>query len=107
MTGLGNRAPSLADATVAKNYLTQEELRGLEILGEQWLLYAESMAMRGKAVSMSRLLKKLGELIAVHDYAAFPGYASIGARRAAADAYAKKQLALYKARMAKQLPKAS
>lgn len=96
MVALGNRPPTLADAKVAKNYLTEKELASMRILGEQWLLYAESMAIRQKSVSMQRLLDKIQELVSVHEYSIFPGYMSIGARRAQADAHAQRQYEIYK-----------
>ena len=73
--------PTFDDAKTAKNYLKSEELRAMEILGEQWLLYAEGMAQRGKTVSMARLLNKLDELIAVNEYPTFPGYGGSGQPR--------------------------
>lgn len=91
-----NRSPTFEEAKVAKNYLEADELRAMEILGEQWLLYAESMAQRGKTVSMTRLLSKLDELIAVNEYPTFPGYSS-GITRAVADAHVRSQLAIYRA----------
>lgn len=98
MMTLGNRAPTLADARVAKNYMDETELRSMEILGEQWLLYAEGMAMRRNAVSMTRLLNKLAELIELNEYSTFPGYAGIKGTRAQADEHARRQLELYRAR---------
>lgn len=91
-----NRSPTFEEAKVAKNYLEADELRAMEILGEQWLLYAEGMAQRGKTVSMARLLNKLDELIAVNEYPNFPGYGS-GVNRAVADAHVRAQLAIYRA----------
>lgn len=43
MLSLGNKAPTFQDARVAKFYLTGEELRAMEILGEQWLLYGDGI----------------------------------------------------------------
>jgi hypothetical protein len=96
MTSLGNKSPTLADARIAKNYMDETELRSMEILGEQWLLYAEGMAMRGNGVSMSRLVNKLTDLVEVNEYATFPGYAGIRGTRAQADEYARKQLETYR-----------
>ena len=96
MVALGNRQPTLADAKVAKNYMSSSELRSLEILGESWLLYAESISQRQIKVFMSRMLDKVGQLIEVNDYAVFPGYDQIKARRSDADAFAKQQLELFR-----------
>lgn len=95
MTTVGNRAPTFEDARIAKNYLAADELRAMEILGEQWLLYAEGMAQRGKTVSMTRLLNKLDELIAVNEYPTFPGYGG-NVTRPIADAHVRRELAIYR-----------
>lgn len=97
MTCLGNKTPTLADAKIAKNYMDETELRSMEILGEQWLLYAEGMAIRRNAVSMTRLLNKLSDLIELNEYAVFPGYAGIKGTRIQADEHARRQLELYRA----------
>ena len=96
MIALGNKSPTLADAKIAKNYMTSEELRSLELLGETWLLYAESITHRGMQVSMTRLLTKINDLIVANDYSAFPGYDNLRSSRPMADEHAKKQLAIYK-----------
>ncbi len=95
LLGLGNRAPTAQDVTVAKNYCDPTELRKMELIGESWLLYAEGMAMQGKQVSMERLLNKLTELVQTHEFPVFPGYAN-RIRKADADAHAKKQYELFK-----------
>jgi hypothetical protein len=76
--------------------MDETELRSMEILGEQWLLYAEGMAMRSNGVSMSRLLNKLTDLVELNEYAAFPGYAGIRGTRGQADDHARKQLEIYR-----------
>jgi len=106
MTTIGNKPPTLAEAKIGKNYLEGSELRAMEILGEQWLLFAEGMAQRGKAVSMSRLLKKLDDIIELNEFSSFPGYQTIGPLRKAADAHAKAQLELFRTSGAR-LPPAS
>lgn len=95
MTALGNRQPTFTDGCIAKNYLTADELHSMELLGEQFLLYAESMAHRGKKVSMARLLKKLEDLIEFHEYPVFPGYSGTATRDQAND-HVRAQLAAYK-----------
>jgi hypothetical protein len=96
MTCRGNREPTLADAKIAKNYMDETELRSMEILAEQWLLYAEGMAARRSSVSMARLLNKLSELIKLNECATFPGYAGIKGTRAQADEHARRQLEIYR-----------
>ncbi len=66
--------PSKADAVVGKNYLFRDEVYVLHILCEQFLLYAESRAIRGKSMTMDDLTNKLDELLKTNDYAVFTGY---------------------------------
>lgn len=96
MLSLGNKPPTLADAQIAKNYMTEKELRSLELLGEAWLIYAEGITHRGMQVSMARLLAKINELIVVNEYTAFPGYAAIDCNRAKANEHARRQLDIFK-----------
>lgn len=96
MIAIGNQAPTLALAKVAKNYMTTEELRQMELLGEQWLLFAESMALRRKQVSMERLIRKLDEILDVLEYRVFPGYKGLPGSRDAANEHARIQLGIYK-----------
>ena len=99
MVGLGNKAPTFEDAKVAKNYMERDELRSLELLGEAWLIYAESIVHRGRQVSMARLLAKVNELILANEYTAFPGYDKLNSSRPVANEHAKRQLAIYKQKM--------
>ncbi|MDV3253559.1 virulence RhuM family protein [Devosia sp. BK] len=96
MTTVGNKMPTAADVTVAKNYCTEAELRKMELIGEAWLLYAEGMAMQNKQVSQQRLLDKLTDLVATHEFPVFPGYRRGGPSRDAANDHAKAQLQLFK-----------
>jgi hypothetical protein len=107
MTAMGNRTPTSQDVTVAKNYCTETELKKMQIVGESWLLYAEGMALQGKQVSMSRLLNKLTELVAINEFPVFPGYKHGGPSRADADKHAKKQYDLFKQNEKKQLTKSA
>lgn len=66
--------PKVDEAKIGKNYLDKDELYTLHILCEQFLLFAESRAIRGKTLTMSQLAEKLDELLRVNDYPVFPGY---------------------------------
>eukprot|EP01012_Entosiphon_sulcatum_P025143 TRINITY_DN3041_c0_g1_i1.p1 TRINITY_DN3041_c0_g1~~TRINITY_DN3041_c0_g1_i1.p1 ORF type:complete len:351 (+),score=64.36 TRINITY_DN3041_c0_g1_i1:356-1408(+) len=66
--------PTLQEAKVGKNYLEREEIYILHILCEQFLLYAESKALRGKSMTMNELARKLDALLETNDYAVFEGY---------------------------------
>lgn len=74
MTVVNGRTPKKADATVAKNFLFKEELYVLHLMCEQFLLFAESKALRGQRTSMADLTTKLDQLMAVNEYPVFPGY---------------------------------
>lgn len=60
--------PTIAEARVAKNYLTPDELEAIENISEQFLLYAESKAFRGHTMTMEELTTKLNALLQVNDY---------------------------------------
>ena len=66
--------PTKAEAKVGKNYLLSDELYVLHILCEQFLLYAESKAMRGQSMTMADLAKKLDQLLTTNEYPVFSGY---------------------------------
>ena len=60
--------PTLAEANTAKNYLTPDELRALENISEQFLLFAESKTFRGHKMTMEELSFKLNTLLTANDY---------------------------------------
>lgn len=66
--------PKKAEAKVGKNYLDLEEIYILHILCEQFLLYAESKAIRGQSMRMADMAAKLDQLLETNEYAVFPGY---------------------------------
>jgi hypothetical protein len=55
------------DVVVAKNYLNQEELVGLNNIVEQYLLFAESQAKRKQAMFMLDWETKLSEFLKLND----------------------------------------
>ncbi|MFC2019622.1 RhuM family protein [Chloroflexota bacterium] len=60
--------PTLAEARVAKNYLAPDELRALENISEQFLLFAEAKAFRGHTMTMEELSFRLNTLLTANDY---------------------------------------
>ena len=101
LIALGNQKPTKASAQIAKNYCEADELRQMELIGEAFLLYVESLAKREKQVSMARLLAKFREVVAVYEYPVFPGYAGyVRPTGKDARAYAGKQYDLFKSRAA-------
>lgn len=78
--------PSKQEAKVGKNYLVSDELYVLHILCEQFLLYAESKAIRGQSMTMADLAKKLDQLLTTNEYPVFAGYRDYLKERAMAHA---------------------
>lgn len=85
---------SFETAKVAKNYLTEDELHGLENISEQFLLFAESKAFRGQTMTMEELAFKLNTLLVANDYPVLYQYESY--QRDQADAHVRKQLDVYR-----------
>ena len=54
---------TLADATVAKNYMDEDELKGLELLVEQFLSFAEFQIHSRRLMYMSDWIMKLDQFI--------------------------------------------
>ena len=73
MTSL-DRMPTAKDAVVGKNYLDSDELYAMHIICEQFLLFVETKAIRGQAMTMIELGQKFNDLLEVSDYPVFPGY---------------------------------
>ena len=55
------------DVVIAKNYLAEDELRALNNLAEQYLIFAEGQAMRRIAMHMSDWIKKLDGFLSIND----------------------------------------
>jgi hypothetical protein len=55
------------DVVVAKNYLKEEELKQLNILVEQYLIFAEAQALQRKVMYMRDWLKKLHDILTIND----------------------------------------
>ncbi|MDD2718001.1 MAG: virulence RhuM family protein [Candidatus Wallbacteria bacterium] len=56
-----------ADVSIAKNYLNEEELRALNNLVEQYLIFAEAQAERRIAMTMSDWITKLEGFLTLND----------------------------------------
>lgn len=92
---ISGKTPRYSDAMIAKNYLSSDELYILHIISEQFLLFAQSAAMRGKKLTMRQLSEKFDILLATSEYPVFPGYKE--ALRVRAMDHAKRELARYQA----------
>ena len=55
------------DVAIAKNYLAEDELRALNNLAEQYLIFAEGQAMRRIAMHMADWIKKLDAFLNIND----------------------------------------
>ena len=55
------------DIVIAKNYLDESELKQLNLLAEQYLIFAESQAMQRKVMYMSDWMKKLHDLLTINE----------------------------------------
>ena len=94
--------PTKADALVAKNYLSSDEIRGLENICEQFLLFVESKAFRGQKMTVEEIVTKLNLLLMTNDYPVLCEYEEfIGPQ---GKDHATKQYEVFKAK-AKALPK--
>ena len=56
-----------ADVSIAKNYLSEEELRGLNNLVEQYLIFAQSQAERRIPMTMQDWITKLEGFLMLND----------------------------------------
>ncbi len=55
------------DITIAKNYLSEEELSQLNLLVEQYLAFAENQARQKKTMYMKDWIKKLNDILIIND----------------------------------------
>jgi hypothetical protein len=56
-----------SDVVVAKNYLNEDELRALNNLTEQYLVFAEGQAARRLAMTMQAWIEKLEGFLSLND----------------------------------------
>lgn len=75
-----------ADVGIAKNYLNEEELRALNNLAEQYLVFAEGQAMRRIAMTMQDWISKLEGFLTLNDREILPGAGKVSAELAKAHA---------------------
>jgi hypothetical protein len=91
------KRPTLVEANTAKNYLTPDELRALENISEQFLLFAESKAFRGHKMTMEELSFKLNTLLTANDYPVLYEYEQFLGKKA--DEHVRKVFDSYKAQL--------
>jgi len=71
-----------ADVIIAKNYLNEDELRALNNLAEQYLIFAEGQAMRRIAMSMQDWISKLEGFLTLNDREILQGAGKVSAELA-------------------------
>lgn len=86
--------PNSSEVVVGKNYLSEDELRAVENISEQFLLFAESKAFRGQKMTMEEISFKLNTLLQANDYPILYEYKQY--MRPKADAHAKHELKKFK-----------
>lgn len=63
LTSLASKSTTLTDARIAKNYLSELEIKRLELLSEQFLSFAELRYYDKKPMTMNNWEKKLDEFL--------------------------------------------
>lgn len=103
-----------SDVGIAKNYLNEDELRALNNLAEQYLVFAEGQAERRIAMTMQNWITKLEGFLTLNDREILQGAGKVSAQLAKAHAEQEfdkfrvvedRQLESDFDRMVKQLPK--
>ncbi|WP_025155346.1 RhuM family protein [Morganella morganii] len=89
-------SPNLSEAKVGKNYLKENELYRMNLLSEQFLLYAESTALQGKKMTMSSLIEYVDKLLVFNEYVLMPDYSHGKMLRDEANQHAERQHKLFK-----------
>ena len=69
MTATGLQKVKKNDISIAKNYLSEEELSALKLLVEQYLAFAESQALAHKPMYMKDWINKLHDILTMNDKA--------------------------------------
>jgi hypothetical protein len=67
LTSWRGEKPRKLDVVIAKNYLNEEELRPLNNLVEQYLIFAQGQAMRRTPMTMQDWIKKLNDFLVLND----------------------------------------
>lgn len=71
-----------SDVSIAKNYLNEEELRALNNLAEQYLIFAEGQATRRIAMTMQDWISKLEGFLTLNDRDILQGAGKVSAELA-------------------------
>jgi hypothetical protein len=82
LTNWGGSRIRKSDVSVAKNYLNEDELRALNNLAEQYLVFAEGQATRRIAMTMQAWITKLEGFLILNDRAILQGAGLVSAQLA-------------------------
>jgi hypothetical protein len=74
------------DVSIAKNYLSEDELRALNNLAEQYLIFAEGQALRRAAMTMQDWVTKLEGFLTLNDSEILRGAGTVSAQLAKSQA---------------------
>jgi len=83
-----------SDVSIAKNYLTEEEISGLNRLVTMFLDYAENLAQKGRRMSMKDWHSKLDDFLKFNEYQILRGYGRV--KKSTADKTAAIEFAKFK-----------
>lgn len=86
LTGFKGNYVTAADAHVAKNYLTEPELKQLNLIVSLYLDFAELQATNTRAMKMADWIKKLDEFLKLTEKKLLPGPGTVSAKAAEAKA---------------------
>ncbi|MDM3810946.1 RhuM family protein [Proteus mirabilis] len=89
-------APTQKEVTVGKNYLKETELYRMNLLSEQFLLHAETTALKGKQMTMKSLNDHVDKLLVFNEYQLLPDSRNGAALRDEANEHAQRQYKLFK-----------
>ena len=82
LTHFSGELPRIDEARLAANYLDRDELYALHVLCEQFLLYVQGQAARGRPMAMRTLVTKLDDLLRIDDFPVLPGHKDLHRDRA-------------------------
>lgn len=89
-------APTQKEVTVGKNYLKETELYRMNLLSEQFLLHAETTALKGKQMTMKSLNDHVDKLLVFNEYQLLPDSRNGAVLRDEANEHAQRQYKLFK-----------
>jgi hypothetical protein len=93
LTSFKGKKPQKGDVTIAKNYLSQDELQLLHLIVNQYLEFAELQARRRKQMTMADWAAKLDDFLRLNDMDILQGLGRVSKQNA--DALAEAEFAKY------------